>query len=117
MFKIYHSFDGECYTFKFYIHGFLVVSGSREVVKGGNKKKSGEISAPNIFMRSSLYRSTCKPYKEPNLTLWDEYLKSFWISEGTLIKWIDRLIKWNSRDMYYVKSLKELKNKIKDKQL
>ena len=115
MFRIYWCLEGSCYTFKFYLHEFLVVSGSREVVKGGNKKKSGEISVPNIFMKSNLYNSTCKPYRKPNLTLWDEYLKSFWISEGTLIKWLDRLIMWKGGYHAYVKPLKELKNKIKDK--
>ena len=115
MFRIYWSFDGNCYIFKFYLHEFLIVSGSHTVVKGGNKRKSGKISAPNIFMNTFLHNSTGKPYRKPELDLWNKYLKSFLISERTLLKWMDRLIK--EYDGIYIGYLKEVRNKIKDKQL
>lgn len=113
LFRVYWTFDGSCYIFKFYLHEYLIVSGSNIVVKGGNKKKSGKISAPNTFMNTTLYNSTGKPYRKPELDLWNKYLKSFLISERTLLKWMDRLIK--NYDGMYVEMLKELKNKIKDK--
>jgi hypothetical protein len=115
LFRVYWTFDGDFYIFKFYLHEFLIVSGSHTAVKGGNKKKSGKISAPNTFMNASLYNSTGKPYRKPELDLWDKYLKSFLISERTLLRWMDRLIK--NYDGMYVEVLKELRNKIKDKQL
>lgn len=115
MVRIYWRLEESCYTFIFYLHEFLVVSGSHAPVKGGNKKKSGKISVPNIFMNSYHYNSTNKPYRKPELDLWDKYLKSFLISKRTLLRWINRLIK---EDGYmYIGELKELRNKIKDKQL
>ena len=113
MVKVYWSFDGNCYTFKFYLHEFLIVSGSHTVERGGNKRKSGKISVPNIFMNTSLYNCTWKPYRKPELDFWDKYLKSFLISERSLLKWMDRFIKNDSySNNMYVDILKELRNKI-----
>lgn len=119
MFRIYWSFDGSCYTFEFYLHEFLVVStkSGNEVAKGGNKKKSGKVSIPSTFMVSYFFCLTFNPIKKPELNLWEEYLESFWISKGTLIRWIDEKIRNNEGNIYHRESLKELRNKIKDKPL
>ncbi len=111
--KIYYEVKDDYYTFKFYSHGILVVSGlKRPDNKIGNKRRSGKIEI--IFMNSYLFNSTGETTKKPELNLWEEYLKSFWISEKVLIKWLDKYIKYGG---YYSRFLEELKNKIKDKQL
>ena len=115
MFKIYYEVRDNYYTFKFYSNGILVVSGlniKRPDNRIGNKRRSGKIEI--IFMNSLLYNSTGKTTKKPELNLWEEYLKSFWISEKALIKWLDQYIKYGD---YYSIVLEEIKNKIKDKQL
>ena len=111
--KIWWRFEGYSYVFKFYIHDILVVAGSREVVKGGNKRKSGEISPSSIFKTSHLYNSTSRLWRKPELDLWDKWLKPFWISERVLLEWIeDRITKGGAGA--YERTLEELKNKIKD---
>ena len=109
MIKIYYSLNGDFYTFKFFLHSFLIVSGIRRLDNMvGNKKRSGKIST--IFMNSFLYNSTGKTTRTPELKLWDEYLRSFQISEKELIKWIDN---YKPSD-YFSGILKELKNKINE---
>lgn len=106
MLKIYYSFDGESYTFKFYLYEILVASGIRiDKRKFGNKRKSIKINI--IFMKSYLYNSTGKTERKPELNLWDEYLESFWISKEMLIRWLDRFNGFDS----YSRLLRELKNK------
>jgi len=105
--KIYYEVKDNYYTFKFYSHGILVVSGIKlNNKKVGNKRKSGKIEI--IFMNSYLCNSTGKTSREPDLNLWEEYLKSFWISEKVLIKWLDQHIKYED---YYSRFLEELKIK------
>ena len=106
--KVYYSFEGESYTFKFFYQDILVVSGIR--IDGrmfGNKRKSIKINI--IFMKSYLFNSTGKTKRKPELNLWDEYLESFWISKEELLKWINKYTKIN---FYYFKIMEELKNKI-----
>ena len=117
MLKIYYyySFDEESYIFKFYLYEILVVSSIyKGRIKTGNKRKSKKIC--NIFMKSLIMDSTGRKERKPELNLWDEYLESFLISKSILLKWMDKMIdKYTS--YYTIKFLKELKNKIKDKQL
>jgi hypothetical protein len=108
--KIYYNISSDnYYTFKFFFQDILVVSGIKP--NNGNKRKSGKIEI--IFMKSYLHNSTGKTNREPELNLWEEYLESFSISKEMLISWFDR---YNGYDGYS-RLLRELKNKIKDKQL
>lgn len=113
MFKIYYEVNDDYYTFKFYSHGILVVSGLKRLDNRiGNKRRSGKIET--TLMNSFIYNSTGKTSRKPELNLWEEYLESFSISKGMLIRWLDQNIKYGD---YYSRFLEELKNKIKDKQL
>ena len=110
MIKIYYEVKDDYYTFKFYSHGILVVSGLKRPDNSriGNKRRSGKIEI--IFMNSHLYNSTGRMSRKPELNLWDKYLKSFWISKEVFIGWLDQYITY--LDYYYI-YMKELKNKIK----
>ena len=104
--KIYYSFEGESYIFKFSDQDILVVSGIRfDGRKFGNKRKSRKINI--IFTKSYLHNSTGKPKRKPELNLWDKYLESFWILKEELVKWIRRFTK-----SCYSGIMEDLKNKI-----
>lgn len=110
--KIYYNISSDnYYTFRFFFKNILVVSGIKPKNKVGNKRKSVEI----IFMNSYPYDSTGETSIEPELNLWDEYLQSFSISKEMLIRWLNRFIGFD--DYGYSRLFRELKNKIKDKQL
>lgn len=105
--KIYWYSESGQYIFKIFLYNeFLIVSGTRKIIKGGNKKKSRDISISNMFMASYLYNSTGKPIKKPDLDIWDKYLNWFQISKRTLFKWIKKRF-----DGYDDRLLKELEIK------
>ena len=117
--KIYYEFketadEVAIYTFKTYICEFLIVSQivvskyNKEKVKGGNKRKSKELSIAHIFMESSHCNLTENPYKKPELNLWNSYLSSLWISKRTFLRWIDKRIT-ETTNKYVVKLLREAK--------
>ena len=110
MIKIYYELEGEYYTFKTFLYDeFFIASGTGKIVKGGNKRKSKEVSVSNTFFTSYICNSTGRPIRKPDLKLWDEYLKSFQISERTLLRWINR-----NKGCVYWFVIKDLVEKIKD---
>lgn len=120
MFEIYWEYSGFDYTFKFYLHDTLIVSsGSHEKVKLGNKRKSGEkIGEACIFMSSCIISLTKNLYRKPDLKLWNEYLKSFWISRSSLLRWMNRIIDGknyignNAVTNIFIESLKEVRDRL-----
>lgn len=105
------------YDFKAYVCGTLILSQEKiyqsEVkwVRGGNKKKSKEINILRVFMNSIIYHMTEKPYRTPDLTLWNNYFNSFWVSEKIFMEWLDDQKLTNQ---HYTELRERLKIKIKD---
>ena len=97
------------YEFKIYYKKTIIISQIHHSIKGGNKKKSGNINIISMFFSSDVRYVSSNLIKKPELYLWDVYMSSFKISEKIFNQFIDKKI---TAGCLYKIELENLKKRI-----